>query len=95
VIMSSRLGRGGATGPLALIGVDERALVIPVDDVVPAFATGARVDLLAGDRWVARDGVVVETAEQAITVAVDEDDAPDVAVAILEGTISLALVSPG
>ena len=49
----------------------------------------------SGVRRVARDGVVVATDERATTIAVDADEAPAVARAILDGAVALALVAPG
>ena len=95
VVVTARLGPDGVSGPLALVPSGRRALVVPIDALVPSFQVGAAVDVLAAGRWVARHGVLIETTETAVTVAVDENDAPEVSVAVLEGTAALALVGTG
>ena len=78
---------------------------------VPAFAVGDRVDVLATfdvidvddleasrsepTGIVARDALVVDVTETAVTVAVLEHDTTRVAFAVARGTVTLALIGAG
>jgi Flp pilus assembly protein CpaB len=104
VIVEARLGPEGAHGTAALLPPDTRAIAIPLSLGAPPLEIGDRVDLLAtldvsseeaatGQRVVARDTTVVAVEDDAVTVAVDEGDAVDTAVALANGAVVLALVS--
>jgi Flp pilus assembly protein CpaB len=97
VVVESRLAPGGAGGTTALLPAGTRAIAVPSTLGTPPLEIGDHVDLLATleARAVARDAVVVATSDDAVTVAVDEGEAIEVAAALASGGVVLALVSVG
>jgi hypothetical protein len=106
-LVSERLAPQGLTGVAALVPAGHRAVAVPVGPVAtPPVAVGDLVDVLAvvpaasGPGEVAGgepafplvDGaVVVDVAEQSVTLAVPEADAPRVAWTLTNGAVVLAL----
>lgn len=100
VVTEARLG-GLPTG-------DRTEVAIPAHTALPPLAPGDRVDVLVtlplpGDGsaqaqatlTVATAAVVTNTAEHAVTIAVTEQELLPVASAVIQGSITLALVQPG
>jgi Flp pilus assembly protein CpaB len=107
VLGDRRLSETGLTGVAALLPPGTRAVAVPVEPgSAPPLEVGQLVDVIA---VVASEGsskdapgfvlapraLVVQVGEQAVSVAVDPDLAPRVAVALAAGAVSLALVGPG
>jgi Flp pilus assembly protein CpaB len=104
VLLRRRLAGTGATGVAALLPHGTRAVAIPIEPgTAPPLRVGQRVDVVAvaagSDGAVpafvlARAAPVVDVREQAVSVAVDPDAVPRIAVALAEGAVTLALVAP-
>ena len=99
VVVEDRLAPAGLRGAAALVPSGWRALAVPAGPGTPHVARGDRVDLLAAgaddtaaSAVVAARALVVEVTDDAVTVAVDEGDAPALAAALARGTVSIALV---
>ncbi len=102
VLVSTRLAGRGRGGPAALIPSGWRAMAIPVLDAPIPVQPGATVDVVASfdptlverdpSVVVAAGAVVVDVAEEAVTVAVPRDELTDVAFALTNGVVTLALV---
>lgn len=105
-VAAARLAPDGLTGVAALVPAGERAVAVPVGPAgVPPLAVGDLVDLVTvvpaggseagtGDDpafTLVERAVVLAVAEQAITVAVPDQDAPRVAWAVANGAVVLAL----
>jgi Flp pilus assembly protein CpaB len=103
-LVAERLAPEGLTGVAALVAPGQRAVAIPVGPTgAPPLSVGDRVDVLAviatgtgtsgGEPAfpVVESGLVVDVAEQAISVAVPEPDAARVAWAVGNGVVVLAL----
>lgn len=103
-LVAARVAPGGRSGVAALLPPGTRALAVPLTGAGPPLATGDSVDLLAtfdpvvaagGDPTVvvASGATVVGTAAdgEAVTVAVPAADAPRVAFALTQGTVTVAL----
>lgn len=100
-VVAARVGAG------ALVPAGSRALALPTGPGALGVRAGDRVDLLAtfdplvapeGEDptvTVARAATVVSVRARSITVAVTEDEAPRVAFALSQATITLALTPPG
>lgn len=102
VLTIGRVADGDRTGATALIPDGWRAVTIPVIDVgVPAHP-GDLVDVIASfdpalsardpSLVIAADAVVVDVAEDAVTVAVTRARVTEVTFALANGIITLALV---
>jgi Flp pilus assembly protein CpaB len=98
-IAAGRLAGAGAAGTGALVGIDHRALAVPIGVARPPLEVGDRVDVLAAPPFgagraevVARAAVVVAQDDEVVTVAVAEPEVVRAARAILDGTATLALV---
>jgi Flp pilus assembly protein CpaB len=102
IVVDERLAGMGRDGPAALVPPDWRAVAIPVIDApIPARA-GDVVDVVAsfdptlvdGEPAVvvAAEAIVVDVADDAITVAVPRRRVTDVAHALANGIVTLALV---
>jgi Flp pilus assembly protein CpaB len=98
-IAAGRLAGAGAAGTGALVGIDQRALAVPIGVARPPLEVGDRVDVLAAPPFgagraevVARAAVVVAQDDEVVTVAVAESEVVRAARAILDGTATLALV---
>ncbi|HVV37104.1 MAG TPA: Flp pilus assembly protein CpaB [Acidimicrobiales bacterium] len=106
VVLAARLARHGARGVAAMVPAGYRALALPNDEHTPELAPGDRVDVIAtfdvGDDLavaaapepsitVAAGAEVLAVAARTVTVAVPEDDAPRVALALAKGAVTLAL----
>ncbi len=99
-LLASRLAPDGLHGVAALLPEDTRAMAVPAGPGALRVRVGDVVDVLAtapdGSTRVAADGaVVVDAGEATTTVAVLVRDAPAVATALTQATITLALAAPG
>lgn len=103
-LVPQRLAPAGLVGAAALIGPGRRAVAVPRGPVAaPPLATGDLVDVLVvlpPDTESGRDppafpvaerATVVDVDDEAISVAVPEDDAARVAWAVTQGAAVLAL----
>ena len=103
-LVGERLAPSGLSAIAAALPVGTRAVAIPVEaETSPPLQAGDLVDVLvalpeeaAGDGppgfTLATDVLVVDVADHAVTVAVDPEVAPRVAVALGHGAVTLALV---
>jgi hypothetical protein len=70
-----------------------------VEAYAPSTSGGSLTDLAraqgSGARRVARDGLVVAVDDRSVTVSVAGVEAPGLAAALLDGALTLALVTPG
>lgn len=105
VLVERRLSERGASGVAARLPPGTRAVAIPVEaGTAPPLEVGQVVDVIAvvaGDAAGAAPGFVlaaaapvVQVGELAVTVAVEPELAPRIAVALAQGAVSLALVAP-
>ena len=97
-LLAHRVAPDGVNGIAALLPQGTRALAIPVGPGALPLAAGDVVDVLAAAEVaeaVATGALVVDVAAETVTVAVDEADAPEVAAALAQGTVTLALSSEG
>jgi Flp pilus assembly protein CpaB len=102
VVVRSRLAGAGREGAAALVPEGWRALSVPVLDAPLPARPGDRVDVVAAfdptlverdpSLVVAADGVVVDVADDAVTVAVPRSRITQVAFALANGIVTLALV---
>ena len=102
VVVALRVAGGGRSGPAALVPEGWRAVAVPVVDAPVPARPGDHVDVIASfdptlvDRdpslVVAADAVVVDVDDEAITVAVPRSRVTDVAFALTNGIVTLALV---
>ena len=102
VVVRARLAGRGREGPAALVPEGWRAVSIPVVDAPLPARPGDRVDVVAAfdptlvernaSLVVAADGLVVDVADDAVTVAVPRSRVTEVAFALANGIVSLALV---
>jgi Flp pilus assembly protein CpaB len=106
VVVEQRVAPEGRVGAAALLPAGTRALAVPTGPGTPPLRVGDTVDLLASydpllfdpaatpasaDGMVVSGALVIDVSEGAVTVAVDPDDAPDVAFALAQGAVTLAL----
>ncbi|MDP9070437.1 MAG: hypothetical protein M3N68_03965, partial [Actinomycetota bacterium] len=104
VLLEAKLAPWGTRGLAALVPPGRRALAVPVERGRLPLRAGDRVDVLAtfevaedaGEPTfpVATSALVVDVADEAVTVAVSPDEAPRVAFAIARATVTLALSTP-
>lgn len=99
-------GEGSAlSGPASRVPPGWRAFAVPADDRTPPLVLGDHVvayaapespspDLLGDTTPLATDGVVVDTTEHAVTIAVSRESASDLASALAQGQVVLALRGP-
>jgi Flp pilus assembly protein CpaB len=70
-----------------------------VEAYAPATTGGGLADLAraqsSGARRVARDALVIAVDDRSVTVSVSGAEAPGLAAAVLDGALTLALVTPG
>lgn len=102
IVLGSRLAGDGRSGAAALVPEGWRAVAVPVVDAPVPARPGDVVDvvasfdptLVAGEasRVVAAEAVVVAATEDAVTVAVARSRLTDVAFALANGIVTLALV---
>lgn len=102
ILVTGRLAGEGRSGPAALVPEGWRALAVPTVDASPPVRPGDLVDVLASfdpglvpddpSRFVATDAVVVAVSDEAVTVAVTPSRSTDVAFALANGIVVLALV---
>jgi Flp pilus assembly protein CpaB len=104
IVREERLAPRGASALAARVPAGARAMAIPVEPgVTPPVVVGDRVEVLvalppeaAGGGppgfALATDVPVVDVTDAAVTIAVDRDAAPRVAVAFSQGAVTLALV---
>lgn len=97
VLLRSKLAPDGVVGVAALVPPGSLAVAVPAGEGDrPPLRRGDRVDVLAagdegGAAAVAVGAVVVDVAEEVVTVAVAEEEAPAVAYAVARGVVTLAL----
>ena len=110
VVLAAKVAPDGVRGVAALLPPGRRALAVPVEPGGLALRPGHHVDVLAtfdvvdgpaGDDVaaaptfpVATAAVVLDVADEAVTVAVSADEAPRVAFALARATVTLALTDP-
>jgi Flp pilus assembly protein CpaB len=99
-VLASRLAPDGLHGVAALLPEGTRAMAVPAGPGALRVRIGDVVDVLAtapdGSTRVAADAaVVVDVGEATTTVAVLVRDAPAVATALTQATVTLALAAPG
>lgn len=106
IVVRGRIAPTGVRGLAATLPDHTRAVAIPVEPgTAPPLALGDLVDVLvalppesAGGGppgfALASDATVVDVGEHAVTVAVERDLAPHIAVALASGAVTLALVGP-
>lgn len=101
-VLSSRLAPAGLSATAAALPRDTVGIAVPTGPGSLALEHGDAVDVLVtvdpqsiGDREptfpVARGAVVVGVAEEAVTLAVHEQEAPRVAFALTAGVVTLVL----
>lgn len=107
VLLEAKVAPWGVRGIAAAMPPGSRALAVPRGDAAPPLHNGDHVDVLAtfasSDTAAGRDptfpvavnALVLDVTDNAITVAVTEHEAPRVAFALAQGTITLALTSSG
>ena len=99
VLLAERLAPDGVHGVAALLPVGTRAMAVPAGPGALRVRTGDLVDVLATapdgtSRVVADAATVVDAADATTTVAVQVGDAPAVATALTQATVTLALAAP-
>lgn len=102
IVVSHRLAGEGRSGPAALVPEGWRAIAIPVVDAPVPATPGDLVDVIASfdpsstvrdpSLVIAADAVVVDVAGDAVTVAVTRARVTEVAFALANGIVTLALV---
>lgn len=102
VLVVDRVSGEGQRGPAALVPDGWRAVAVPVFEATVPARPGDLVDVIASfdpsivardpTLVVASDAVVVAVADDAVTVAVPRSRATEVAFALANGIVSLALV---
>lgn len=101
IVIERRLAASGRAGAAALVPEGWRAVAVPVVDAPLPARRGDTVDVVASydptlvefdpSRIVAAGAVVVAVADDAVTVAVPERRLTDVAFALANGIVTLAL----
>lgn len=97
VLLRSKLAPEGVGGVAALMPPGSLAVAVPAaDGDRPPLRRGDRVDVLAagdegGAATVAVGALVVDVADEVVTVAVTSEEAPVVAYAVARGVVTLAL----
>lgn len=96
VLLVAKLAPAGVRGPAALVPPGSSAVAVPAaEGSRPPLRRGDRVDVLAagedGGTTVAVGALVVDVAEEVVTVAVTAEEAPAVAFAVARGIVVLAL----
>ncbi|WP_436795040.1 SAF domain-containing protein [Actinospongicola halichondriae] len=102
VLTGQRLAGDGHSGAAALVPEGWRAVAIPVFDAIAPTQPGDLVDVIASfdpalsirdpSLVIAADAVVVDVADDAVTVAVTRERVTEVAFALANGIVTLALV---
>jgi Flp pilus assembly protein CpaB len=110
VVVAGQLAPDGLTGVAALLPRGRQAVAVPTGSARPPVRLGDRVDVLAtfdpdkapddapeGEPTfpVATGAMVVDVGPDAVTVAVEPDEAARVAFAITAGTVTLAVRRSG
>jgi Flp pilus assembly protein CpaB len=107
VVVGARVAPDGLSGVAALLPPGSRAVAVPsTAGGLPPLAVGDVVDVLVslapdavGDAdptfTVAEAARVVDVADDAVTVAVDDDDVARTAFAVTHGAVTLAVRTPG
>lgn len=99
VLLAERLAPDGLHGVAALLPEGTRAMAVPAGPGALRVRTGDLVDVLATapdgtSRVVADTATVVDAGDATTTVAVQVGDAPAVATALTQATVTLALAAP-
>jgi Flp pilus assembly protein CpaB len=104
VVSTRRLAPDGVRGLAALVDEGDRAMAVPIEGTGLHVQVGDRVDVLAPDPAddvlgrrrsaapVADDALVIDVTDTAVTLAVAETEAADLAGALGRGVPVLALV---
>jgi Flp pilus assembly protein CpaB len=90
VVLAARVAPAGLSAVAALLPSGTRGVAIPIGLAPLPVEIGDRVDV-HGSALLASNALVVAVGEEAITVAVDRDDADDVAYEAATGTVTLVL----
>lgn len=97
-LLAERLAPAGRQGVAALLPDDTRAVAVPTGTGALALRVGDTVDVLAtaldgATRVVAAEVTVVDVGDTTATVAVRAVDAPAVATALTQATVTLVLTT--
>lgn len=101
VLVASRLAGGDGSSAAALVPDGWRAVPIPMFDAELPAVVGDRVEIIGSfdpaltsrpSRVLVGDALVVDVADDAVTVAMPAPDVTDVAFALVNGIVLLALV---
>jgi Flp pilus assembly protein CpaB len=95
IVLESRVTPGGLSAAAARLPTGTRGVAVPVGQAPLPVEIGDRVDVVAslesGAVTIADDAVVVAVDEAAVTIAVDRDEAADVAFAVTSAAVTLTL----
>jgi Flp pilus assembly protein CpaB len=99
-ITTSHTSAGAVSATSALLDNNSAGVAVPRSPATPPVTPGDHVDVLAlpqhGDAAVvATDATVIAVDETAVTVSVDEDDAPSVAGKVASETVALVMRRAG
>ncbi|MDZ7675641.1 MAG: SAF domain-containing protein [Acidimicrobiales bacterium] len=102
ILITDRLAGEDRSGAAALVPAGWRAVAVPTIDAAAPVEPGDLVDVIASydpsltgtepSQVIARDSVVVDVADDAVTVAVTPSRATAIAHALTNGVVTLALV---
>ena len=90
IVLEQRLAPAGLSAVTALLPPDTRGVAVPIGMAPLPVEVGDHVDV-HGTTRLASGALVVAVSEDAITVAVDADDAARVAYEAANGTVTLVL----
>jgi pilus assembly protein CpaB len=98
-VLEAHLAPAGVRGIAALLAPGERAVAVPAGPATPAVRAGDRVDVLVSFEGTASDmaaeaATVIDTRDDAVTVALATDAARRVVDASARGAVTLAVRSP-
>lgn len=92
IVLDERVAPAGLSAVAALLPPDTRGVAVPIGLAPLPVEVGDHVDV-HGATLLASGALVVAVAAEAITVAVDETDAADVAYEAANGTVTLVLTA--
>lgn len=99
-LVTERLAPSGADGTPALVPPGEVGVAVPIALAAPPLSTGDRVDLFVTElegsvtRQVVHGALVVDVADDALSVSVPADAARAIAAGVAVGSITVALLGP-
>ena len=93
IVLSSRLAPAGLSEVAARLPPGTRGVAVPIGLAPLPVEVGDRVDVHGATRLSA-DALVVAVREEAVTVAVEAEDAARVAYEAANGTVTLVLTAP-